>query len=396
MRPKFGLGIDPEALTAPSALPGQNFNPGSPAEQALRRMKDRANAAGADAVKRQQENYVSREEQDSRAASANERDLGASMLESAAMFGSIGGKTASAAPVRALADSFNKRDEDNLARREKMRAAGQFDENAALKQMLELDNQGFEQAKRPMIMDKLRLDNETGQLSLNLDRDTYQDKVGKFSADRGLADSKLNVSKATEGSDIRQAGANVDLTRAKIEDMEQRRLLDAEANRTKAGAVKPSRELSDGTKQKITYLNSIDTSLEKMISEVEKEVKAATNPNALQPLGGRRFQLIGDNEFTKNMRLGAENFGRMQSGGAISKDEEAKFNDILRSYADSPTEALKRLKELQADMQSRRQVYRGGNDTYVSPLFEGGAKSAETSTGSKPGVKSVLSVDELP
>jgi hypothetical protein len=52
--------------------------------------------------------------------------------------------------------------------------------------------------------------------------------------------------------------------------------------------------------------------------------------------GDNTFSLVGDNNFTNAQAYAAEAFGRMQSGGAINKDEEARF---LR-MAPRPTDSL--------------------------------------------------------
>jgi len=51
--------------------------------------------------------------------------------------------------------------------------------------------------------------------------------------------------------------------------------------------------------------------------------------------GNNTFSVIGDNNFTESQRRGAEAFGRMQSGGAINKDEEKRFIAAGPGIADS-------------------------------------------------------------
>lgn len=53
------------------------------------------------------------------------------------------------------------------------------------------------------------------------------------------------------------------------------------------------------------------------------------NQNTFMPWGA------GDNDYTRSERLAAEAYGRMQSGGAINKDEEKRFLEMLPRAADS-------------------------------------------------------------
>jgi hypothetical protein len=47
------------------------------------------------------------------------------------------------------------------------------------------------------------------------------------------------------------------------------------------------------------------------------------------------FSVIGDNPYTEASRRAAEYFGRLQSGGAINKEEEKKFNKMAPGFTDS-------------------------------------------------------------
>lgn len=83
--------------------------------------------------------------------------------------------------------------------------------------------------------------------------------------------------------------------------------------------------------------------------------------------GESRYSPIGDNQYTLNLSKAAEAFGRMQSGGAINKDEEARFVGLIRSAGDSKEIQMKKLKEFKDEMKSRYQTL--GFDPNKSPLF---------------------------
>lgn len=75
--------------------------------------------------------------------------------------------------------------------------------------------------------------------------------------------------------------------------------------------------------------------------------------DALLRMGQNTFSVIGDNDFTQQRSLFEEALGRMQSGGAISKEEESRFKSMAPTWRDSPEMQKKKLVQLQAEMQNR-------------------------------------------
>lgn len=69
--------------------------------------------------------------------------------------------------------------------------------------------------------------------------------------------------------------------------------------------------------------------------------------------GDNTFSLIGDNDFTQQRTLFEEALGRMQSGGAISKEEEKRFRSMAPTATDSSEMQQKKLSQLQSEMNSR-------------------------------------------
>lgn len=63
--------------------------------------------------------------------------------------------------------------------------------------------------------------------------------------------------------------------------------------------------------------------------------------------GDNTFSIIGDNDYTRNLAMAAEAFGRMQSGGAIQKDEEARFLAMSPTAKDSIEQQRKKLEGMQ-------------------------------------------------
>lgn len=66
--------------------------------------------------------------------------------------------------------------------------------------------------------------------------------------------------------------------------------------------------------------------------------------------GNNTFSVVGDNDFTKARRNFAEAIGRMQSGGAIGKDEAKTFLDMVPTMGDSDEMKASKLNDLAVEM----------------------------------------------
>lgn len=75
--------------------------------------------------------------------------------------------------------------------------------------------------------------------------------------------------------------------------------------------------------------------------------------DALLNKGQNTFSVFGDNDFTMNRTAFEEALGRMQSGGAISKDEEKRFAGMAPTMMDSAEIQKKKLATLSAEMEQR-------------------------------------------
>jgi len=69
--------------------------------------------------------------------------------------------------------------------------------------------------------------------------------------------------------------------------------------------------------------------------------------------GDNTFSLVGDNDYTMSRAQFEEALGRMQSGGAITKDEEIKFKKMAPGATDSQEIQRKKLARLQSEMAQR-------------------------------------------
>lgn len=83
--------------------------------------------------------------------------------------------------------------------------------------------------------------------------------------------------------------------------------------------------------------------------------------------GQSTFQLVGDNDFTIARRNFEEALGRMQSGGAIGKEEVKSFRAMAPGIMDSPEIRKKKLAQLEVEMGNRLKTL--GFDPEPAPAF---------------------------
>lgn len=69
--------------------------------------------------------------------------------------------------------------------------------------------------------------------------------------------------------------------------------------------------------------------------------------------GQNTFSAIGDNDYTLNRTIFEEALGRMQSGGAITKEEEKRFSKMAPTLTDTKDIQKKKLQMLTEEMKSR-------------------------------------------
>jgi hypothetical protein len=77
---------------------------------------------------------------------------------------------------------------------------------------------------------------------------------------------------------------------------------------------------------------------------------------------------VHDNEVNNIRRAIAENYGRMQSGGAISGDEESRFGHLIGNWNDNPELVLKKLDALQGELKRKASLYGGGGVMQASRM----------------------------
>jgi hypothetical protein len=131
--------------------------------------------------------------------------------------------------------------------------------------------------------------------------------------------------------------------------------------RAKIGAT-TKKPLNEGQQKTVDYASATLVGLRDMRSALKN--------------GDNTFSVIGDNNFTEARRRAAENFGRLQSGGAITKDEEERFISMLPTWKDDAAMQERKLAKLEAEMNSRIQGVGGNADAAVAA--RGGNTSTQT------------------
>lgn len=165
--------------------------------------------------------------------------------------------------------------------------------------------------------------NQAGQLAMQWQKEDEAKKQQQIENQlrREQIYSDMNLKKQAFGLDT----AKFDLERQKL-------LAEAAKKNTPASLNTTDKQRYDNLNMVINGLGGMKTALSK---------------------GDNTFSLIGDNDFTANRDRAVEAFGRMQSGGAINKDEEARFNRMLPTVFDNADMQQKKLLAIEKEMNNR-------------------------------------------
>lgn len=143
----------------------------------------------------------------------------------------------------------------------------------------------------------------------------------------------------------------------------------------KAAAAAEKEAYKKTTEGKLAHLNSSDKS---RFDSAKMGYQAVDDMTRALKGGDWTFSPIGDNNFTVASRNFEEALGRMQSGGAINKDEEARFKKMRPSASDSSEMQKKKLQQIQAEMGSRLKTLGFSPDELgLSPLKESSEETPE-------------------
>lgn len=193
-----------------------------------------------------------------------------------------------------------------------------------------------------------------------------------------------NLEKAKVAAAERKAAVDKELEALKqkstlsLEDKKQQKALELEAEKLK-GQLKLEEVRQKGREVLVDKTQKGKETLQKMkpvkggagVAGVEgkiaklKSTDKARFDNALMVIKGingmeqaldagqKPFSVVGDNDYTLNRERAAEAFGRMQSGGAINKDEERRFVGMTGNFTDANEIRKTKLNTQKNEMYSR-------------------------------------------
>ena len=137
-------------------------------------------------------------------------------------------------------------------------------------------------------------------------------------------------------------------------DLENKKLAATSAHQKQLLASAQGKEAAKAApKDYNTKLQSLNASEKARFDNVRSYSKAVDDLEVALVKGGNRYSLIGDNDFTSALDRAAESFGRMQSGGAINKDEEARFINMIRALGDDRSRTYSKVAEARREADSR-------------------------------------------
>jgi hypothetical protein len=109
----------------------------------------------------------------------------------------------------------------------------------------------------------------------------------------------------------------------------------------------------EGEKRAATGGKKMSTEERARLDNIVMGSKAVEDMALALSQGDNTFSLVGDNDFTESRTRFEEALGRMQSGGAITKDEEERFKRMAPTWTDSADMQQRKLLNLRTIMSDR-------------------------------------------
>lgn len=133
--------------------------------------------------------------------------------------------------------------------------------------------------------------------------------------------------------------------------------LDEELKRARLEDILSKRKEAEFAKTPEGMLKKMGAEEKKRFDSVTMGVQAVDDMKNALASGENTFSLWGDNPYTESRRRFEEAIGRLQSGGAISKEEEKRFKAMAPSVTDSAEIQQQKLTNIAADLESRLQTF---------------------------------------
>lgn len=185
------------------------------------------------------------------------------------------------------------------------------------------------------------------------------DYKAKQDSDPNSAESKIAQSLA------QQMGFKGDVSKLTAERWKaigpvQAKMFELEAEKQKSrNDAEYKKGMLDIERQKLSVergkssLAKLNTTEKQVYNLANEGLKASTDMRNALANGDNTFSLVGDNNYTEAMRRFAENYGRLQSGGAINKDEEERFLKMAPGVTDSKEMQQRKLEKMEQMFRAR-------------------------------------------
>lgn len=180
---------------------------------------------------------------------------------------------------------------------------------------------------------------------------SYFDRLRQTELNRLEQNRRQKEDAARRAEDVdfrnRQAASDEEFRQKQLrmQDMQRR-----DSNQMQARAAQEKAAEAQSPRGRLEKLNSSDKA---RFDNALMAIKGLDEMSNALKSGQNTFSVIGDNDYTAAARRASEAFGRMQSGGAINKDEEARFEKALPQVTDSSEMQRKKIQTQRNEMLSR-------------------------------------------
>lgn len=157
---------------------------------------------------------------------------------------------------------------------------------------------------------------------------------------------KFDLITASDSKDILDYGKMREQIDARKQDAAQK-------SKDRQDMLDLKRDALDSKKSPDARMKSLSGTDKARFDNAVMALKGLDDMGAALDKGDNTFSMIGDNEYTRASRAATEAYGRMQSGGAINKDEEARFEKTLPGKLDSKDMQRTKILKQRDEMLSR-------------------------------------------
>lgn len=244
--------------------------------------------------------------------------------------------------------------------------AGVQSYNQAKQMSLEERRQQEDQRMRKAMLDAdyvskgLMNDPETGQVKMT------PEMAQKHSME--LENEQLGLGKARKEAENYDTDKSLSRQKTQAEIEFEKAKAQVFKNKSK-GLLNPNKapkEPPTETKKALGYIATVNSGLDKYLQMTKDGNSIPLIDPDTSIVGG----MVSDTPLTILTRQMAENYGRLQSGGAINKEEEARFMKMLPRYNDKPEIRQMKLKTLRDELNIKQNTYLPNQATGTTSLSD--------------------------